>query len=176
MDGSDLYVISGIDGSFSAFDSGIRLLLNGVKIYELAYDRHLSFVENIENMRKVISQDQQACTLFGWSIGAVAACFLSNCPNVRGIVAMNAFYRRSEVLSRRNIYCEEEVFVGDTKKQNLRYAIIRGAKDNKIPPSESIRILQHYNLTENSLYTIQNANHDLASFPKEEIANIIRNL
>lgn len=173
MDGYRLYLISGIDGSFYDYDKGVGELITGVNVRKLAYNRQLTFVQNIAHMREVISRDMQPCTLLGWSIGAVAACFLSDIANVHAAIVINAFYKRSEVLAARNIFCDEEVCVGDTKRQNVRYAIIRGAKDNKIPPHESERIRQHYTLQEDCLFTFTEACHSIRSFPTEELSSII---
>lgn len=174
MDGCNLYVISGIDGKFSTFDEGIGALLKDVRMCKLAYDRSLTFVRNVADMRRMIDKDHCPCTIFGWSIGAVAACFLSDCQNVRTVISLNAFYKRSEALARRNIYCDEEVCVGDTRRQKTRYVLIRGAKDDKIPPSESERILRHYGLPKYCLFTFPGARHDIASFPTEEVTKLIR--
>lgn len=174
MDGYDLFVISGIDGSFTVYDRSIGSLLKDVPEHRLAYNRTLTFAQNIENMRKAIKNNASSCVLLGWSIGAVAALFLSDCDNVHTLISINAFYKRSDILKRRNIPCDEEVCVGDTKKQNINYVLILGAMDDKIPPEESRRIQLHLGLQDNNLFIFPKAKHDIASFPKEDLAGIIR--
>lgn len=174
MDGYDLFVISGIDGSFTVYDRSIGSLLKDATEHRLAYNRTLTFVQNIEIMRKVIQNSSRPCVLLGWSIGAVATFFLSNCDNVHTIISINAFYKRSDILKRRSIPCNEEVCVGETEKQNINYVLICGAMDDKISPEESRRIQLHLGLPYNNLFTFPKAKHDIASFPKEELADIIR--
>lgn len=174
MDGYDLYVISGIDGSFTTYDRCLGRLLKEAPEHQLAYNRTLTFVQNIEIMRKVIQNGNRPCVLLGWSIGAVATFFLSNCDNVHTIISINAFYKRSDILKRRNIPCDEEVCVGDTKKRSINYVLICGVMDDKIPSEESRKIQHHFEIPNNNFFTFPKAKHDIASFPKEELTDIIR--
>ena len=173
MVGCKLVIISGIDGDFTEFDSSIGGLLNCRNLLKISYDRTLTFVQNIEVMRLMIEQDYEKCIIVGWSIGAVAAAFLAGCTNVKAIIMINAFFSRSKVLARRNIYCDEEVSISSTTKQLVEYTIIAGKMDDKILYEESERIVNYYNLSSDSFELFPDAKHNLKSFPKGQIANII---
>lgn len=173
MDGYNVIAISGIDGSFSDFTNSIECSIAVNDCLKISYDRSLTFLQNIEVMRSIISKTDNKCCLIGWSIGAVAAAFLADSVNVDSVVMINPFYKRSEVLKLRNIYCDEEVCIASTTKQPINYVIITGIQDDKIPYTESLRVAKHYNLSNDNLYLIDNAKHGLDSFPSGIIQEII---
>lgn len=173
MGGCNLLVISGIDGSFNEFSKSIGYYLNYNQFIRIAYDRSISFVQNIEHMKSRVKKLNVRTVLVGWSIGAVAAAFLANCNCVDSVIMINAFFSRAEVLSRRNITCDEEVTLLSTEKQPIKYTIIAGKLDDKIPYEESLRIVEYYGLSSNNFLLYQNANHNLDSFPNGQLAHII---
>ena len=79
MAGYSLYVISGIDGDFNEFNSVIEKDIMNIPIIKIAYIRSMSFQSNINYMRMLITSNLEKCILLGWSIGGVAAAFLSDC-------------------------------------------------------------------------------------------------
>lgn len=176
MVGCKLIVISGIDGNLKDFVDYIEPLLKDHSYQTIQYNRILSFKQNIELMRSVIISINQECCLFGWSIGAVAASFLADCENVKVIIMINAFFNRSYVLKLRNILCDEEVSITETKRQEKRYIIIAGKKDDKIPYSESIKIANYYKINAEDTIYCDNAKHNLSSFPKQKIASLINKI
>lgn len=176
MDGCKVIVISGIDGNFLDFINYVEPNLDCENCLKISYDRLRTFPQNIETMRTIIENTNQKCCLVGWSIGAVAVAFLSDCFNVASSILINPFFNRSEVLKQHNIFCDEEVCIASTTKQNVEYTIIAGKMDDKIPYTESIRILNHYNLDPNSLVLINDAKHGLGSFPQGTISEIINNI
>lgn len=178
MDGyNQLIVISGIDGDFKEFTSFIEPDINFKDCIKIQYDRSIKFVQNIKNIKKIIDNIEKKCYIIGWSIGAVAAAFLASCENVDIVFMINPFYKRSELLSRRNIFCDEEIDIGTTTPQPVKYIIISGIQDDKIPYQESLKIAKYYNLAFENLHLIENAKHNLVSFPVGKIADIInRNL
>ncbi len=173
MDGYNIIAISGIDGIFSDFTNLVEPLLNCKKCLTMPYNRSLTFTNNIEVMRAYINKETEKCCLIGWSIGAVAAAFLADCKNVEVLVMINPFYKRSEILKRRKILCDEEVCISSTTKQPIQYIIISGVRDDKIPFSESLKVFKHLNLNSNDLYLIDNAKHGLDSFPSGRISKIV---
>lgn len=173
MDGYNVIAISGIDGSFSDFTNTIESSIAVNDCLKISYDRSLTFLQNIEVMRSIISRTNNKCCLIGWSIGAVAAAFLADSENVDSVVMINPFYKRSEVLKLRNIYCDEEVRIENTTKQPVNYVIITGVQDDKIPYTESLNVAKHYNLGNDNLHLIENAKHGLDSFPSGVIQEII---
>lgn len=173
MDGYNIIVISGIDGSFMEYDSTIEKILNCRNCVKISYDRSLTFIQNIEFMRKIIDKINMKCVIVGWSIGAVASAFLADCTNVTSVVLINPFFRRSDILKRRNISCEEEVTILSTKKQAVKYTIITGMLDDKIPYNESEKIVKYYNLNSDEIIYVSEARHNISSFPKGLLAKII---
>lgn len=176
MDGCKIIAISGIDGNFSDFINYIEPNLDCKINLKISYDRSLTFRQNIQVMRSIIDKSDQKCCLVGWSIGAVAVAFLSDCLNVASTIMINPFFCRSEILKKRNILCDEEVCIFSTSKQNVKYIIIAGKMDDKIPYSESLRIMEHYNLNPNALVLIDEAKHGLSTFPNGTISEIINNV
>lgn len=174
MDGYDLFLISGIDGNFQEFHATLGLELIGLRLYELCYDRAKTFKHNIVYMKSIIESNHCNCTLLGWSIGGAAALYLADCRNVTSIIAINSFYTRSEVLKKRGIICDEEVLISETNRQQKKYTIICGALDDKVPPIESKRIIEHLALSENNLQTFTGASHNISSFPLKELASSIK--
>lgn len=75
MDGYNVIAISGIDGSFSDFTNTIGSSIAVNDCLKISYDRSLTFLQNVEVMRSIISRTNNKCCLIGWSIGAVAAAF-----------------------------------------------------------------------------------------------------
>ena len=175
MDGYNIIAISGIDGQFSDFCGLVDPLLNGKECLKISYNRLLTFSQNIEVMKTIINKGTGKYCIIGWSIGAVAAAFLADCEGVEIIVMINPFYKRSEVLKSRNIFCDEEVCFSSATKRAIKYVIISGTNDDKIPYTESIKISEHLNLSPNDLYLINGAKHNLESFPKGSISKIINN-
>ena len=175
MDGCKVIALSGINGNFGDFVNCIEPYLNCSDLIKIPYDSSLTFLQNIKIMRNIIDNGNEKYCLIGWSIGAVAATFLSNSINVSSIIMINPFYRRSEILKSRDIPCDEEVCVSSTSKQNIKYTIIAGLGDDKIPYTESLRILEYYNLDKNSLFLIEEAKHELSTFPSDIISEIINN-
>ena len=176
MDGYKVIAISGIDGSFLDFSNSVEGGIAVEECLKISYDRSLTFLQNIEVMRSIISKIDRKCCIIGWSIGAVAAAFLADCKNVNTVVMINPFYKRSEVLKLRNIFCDEEVCIETTNEQPVNYVIIAGIQDDKIPYTESLKVANHYNLRKENLYLIENAKHSLDSFPSgliQEIINIV---
>lgn len=79
--------------------------------------------------------------LFDWmEYWCCSGCFLADSENVDSVVMINPFYKRSEVLKLRNIYCDEEVCIENTTKQPVNYVIIAGVQDDKIPYTESLNV------------------------------------
>ena len=175
MDGYELIVISGIDGNFTDFSNLIEPSIFCNDSIKISYDSTISFVQNIKIMRNIISRIENKCFLIGWSIGAVAAAFLADCENVKVVVMINPFYKRSEILKRRNIFCDEEVCISSTIAQPVHYIIITGIQDEKIPYTESLKIAKQYNISSDNIHLINNAKHNLNSFPKGKILEIINN-
>lgn len=173
MDGYNIVAISGIDGNFSDYSNLIESYIPCNGSTKISYDRSLTFVQNVEVMRTIIGRIEHKCCLIGWSIGAVAAAFLAECENVKVVVMINPFYTRSEILKRRNIFCDEEVCVSSTIEQQANYVIISGIQDDKIPYTESLKIAKHYNINNNNIHLIENAKHSLDSFPPGKISEII---
>ena len=97
-------------------------------------------------------------------------------PSYPIVILINAFYKRSDILNQRNIYCDEEVCFTMLKKTNKKIILICGEKDDKIPSRESRKIQEFYNSSKISLYSFPNAEHNLSSFPKGEIARIINKI
>ncbi len=176
MDGCKIIAISGIDGNFSDFINNIEPNLICKDCLKISYDRSLTFLQNIEMTRSIIEKVGQRCCLIGWSIGAVAVAYLSDCINVVSTIMINPFFCRSETLKQRNIFCDEEVCISSTLKQKVRYTIIAGKMDDKIPYSESLRIVEYYHLDSNALFLFDEAKHGLNTFPKESISEIINNI
>jgi hypothetical protein len=175
MDGYKIIAISGIDGNFSDFIKLVEPKLKCKNCLKISYDRSLTFSQNIEIMRAIIRKENEKCCLIGWSIGAVAAVFLSDCLNVEILVMINPFYRRSEVLTRRNIFCDEEVCISSLTKRPIQYVIVSGVNDDKIPYTESFKISKHFKLSTNNLFLIDSAKHSLDSFPLGIISEIVNN-
>lgn len=173
MGGYKIIAISGIDGSFTDFANLVEPNLASKDCLKISYDRSLTFLQNIEVMRTLISKIEQPSCLIGWSIGAVAAAYLADIINVKIVVMINPFFTRSEVLRRRNIICDEEVCISTTKLQNVKYVVIAGKRDDKIPYTESIKVSEHLDINKNDFYLIDNAEHCLVSFPLEKISEII---
>ena len=173
MGGYKLVAISGIDSNFTDFTKLIESYISCNDCLKIPYDRTLTFVQNIEAMRTIIGGIRQKCCLIGWSIGAVAAAFLSDCVNVNIVVMINPFYKRSEILKRRNIFCDEEVCISSTIAQPVLYIIIAGIQDDKIPYTESLKIAKYYNISNAYVYLIEDARHRLDSFPLGKISDII---
>ena len=126
-------------------------------------------------MRIVINDINENVIVIGWSIGAVAAAFLADCKNIKSVILINAFFSRYEILKRRNIACDEEVTIYETSKQSVNYIIIAGRLDNKIPYTESKKIAHYYKIEPDRLLIFDEAKHNLSSFPKGIIANMINN-
>lgn len=175
MDGCKLVAISGIDGCFDEFNKTIEVLLNKKDCIKISYNRSISFIQNIKEMRIVINDINENVIVIGWSIGAVAAAFLANCQNIKSVILINAFFSRYEILKRRNIACDEEVTIYETSKQSVNYIIIAGRLDNKIPYTESKKIAHYYKIEPDRLLIFDEAKHNLSSFPKGIIANMINN-
>lgn len=173
MDGCKLVIISGIDGSFAEFNNTIERFLDCRNILKISYDRFLTFIQNVEVMKYKIEQQKEKCIIVGWSIGAVASAFLAECSNIKSIIMINPFFSRSEILARRNIYCDEEVNISSTTKQSVKYTIIAGRLDDKIPYEESKKMVNYYNLGSDCFVLFPDARHNLNSFPERKIANII---
>ena len=174
MDGYNIIVISGIDGSFDEFDEFIETFLYDSKCTKLSYNRECSFINNLKRFEKVIKENESHCDIVGWSIGGVAAGFLSALPNVNRVIMINSFFIRSEVLRMRNMYCDEEVSLSNVSPSpHTEYVLIAGRKDNKIPFTESFRIAKHFNIPHDSVKIIESAGHALSSFPNKSIALII---
>lgn len=176
MDGYSIIAISGIDGNLKEFSTQIEPFLSVKKCVKVPYNRAMTFAQNIESIREMVLKVNQKYMVVGWSIGAVAAAFLANCANVFSVVMINPFFSRTEVLIRRNIECDEEVCICSTARQPVKYCIIAGVKDDKIPYTESIRIRDFYNLESKSLFLFNHAEHSLASFPSKKISQIINNI
>lgn len=175
MVGSNLCIISGIDGSFDEFFKTLEPFLKDAITCKISYNRTLSFLENVKLMRRIVTKIDAPCSLLGWSIGAVAACFLSDCFNVKSIIMINPFFDRADVLSKRNIICDEDVKIRKSLYRAKEYLIIRGEKDDKIPPEESEKIVDCFGLDKSKMFSFPNACHSLASFPTLEIVSIIIN-
>lgn len=175
MDGCSIIVISGIDGHFEDFTDFIQPHIHCKDCLKLAYDRTISFAQNIQEMRLEINKVKQKCCLIGWSIGAAAVAFLADCPNVKSVIMINSFFSRAETLKLRNIFCDEEVCLSETKKQPVQYTIIAGVQDDKIPYTESVRIADFYQIDQQSLICFENSSHRLSTFPLKEIAELINN-
>lgn len=177
MAGYNVIIISGIDGCFDEFDEFIQPFLSDCECTKLSYNRNCSFKENLQKFVAVIKENESNYDIVGWSIGGVAAGFLLSLPNVKHVIMINPFFRRSEVLRKRNIYCEEEVALSDVSPSlAAKCILIAGKKDNKIPYTESFRIMKHFNLTQDSVNIIDGAGHALSSFPSKNIAQIINGL
>ena len=177
MAGYNIIVISGIDGCFDEFDEFIQPFLSDCECTKLSYNRNCSFKDNLQRFATVIKENESNYDIVGWSIGGVAAGFLSALPNVKHVIMINPFFRRSEVLRMRNIYCEEEVALSDVSPALATKCIfITGRKDNKIPYTESLRIMKHFNLSQDSVNIIDSAGHALSSFPAKSIAQIINGI
>ena len=177
MAGYNLFVISGIDGCFDEFDGFYenRLVLKPTQ--KLQYDRNQTFIENVAKMRQVINSFPKLTpkVIVGWSIGAAAAAFLSDCNSVETCIMINSFYCRKEVLKRRNIECDEDVCLEDSYRLAPCYVIIRGELDDKIPPIHSDRIRAMYPPSVTEFHSFPLAKHNISSFPIEKIASIINN-
>ena len=173
--GYNLYVISGIDGSFEEFSETLEKYLIDIQLVKISYMRSMSFQSNLEAIKTLIKKDEKKCVLLGWSIGGVLAGFLMECKNVLSAILINAFYQRSYVLELRNIHCDEQVCFSMAKKVNKKLIIIYGEKDEKIPFSESIKIASFYNLANTKVHAFPNAKHNLSSFPTKKLAQIINN-
>ena len=177
MDGYNIIVISGIDGSFDEFDEFIETFLSDCKCTKLSYNRDCSFKNNLERFEAVIKENKSHCAIVGWSIGGVAAGFLSSLPNVNHVIMINSFFIRSEVLRMRNIYCDEEVSLSNVSPSpSTEYVLLAGRKDNKIPFTESLRIANHFNIPQDRVKIIEGAGHALSSFPYKSIALIINGI
>lgn len=173
MDGCKLIIVSGIDGGFAEFNNAVEPLLCNQDCLKIPYNKFRTFTQNIGTMRQIINKLTGSLVIVGWSIGAVSAAFLADCKNINSVILINAFFSRSEVLKRRNIQCDEEVTIASTYKQPVNYTIIAGKLDNKIPYVESEKIACHYSLSPERLLIYNEAKHNLCSFPKGSIANII---
>ena len=173
MDGCKIIAVSGIDGNFSDFTNNIEPYLDSKDCLKISYDRSLTFMQNIEVMRSIIVKIDQSCCLIGWSIGAVAVAYLSDCENVCSAIMINPFFCRSDILKQRDIFCDEEVCISSTSKQKVKYTIIAGRMDDKIPYSESLKIMEHYQLDLGSLIVFNEAKHGLSTFPVKAIAELI---
>ena len=178
MDGLGINVISGIDGSFKQFNDNILPLLNIDHIRYFAYDRCKTFKNNLQDIIEAFSTSVPSKEIvIGWSIGAVMAAFLSERVHVEKYVMINTFYDRREVLSKREIECDEDVCINDIKTHNNQYILIYGERDGKIPPEDNKKVFEH--LKKNNHVTIipfKNAEHCIASFQPNELASIINNL
>lgn len=170
MDGYNLFVISGIDGKFDEFNQIENQFEFSVS--KLCYDRTHSFVDNVQTFRSIIEKSTNDVILLGWSIGAVAAAFLAELEKVKGIVLINAFYDREEVLRKRNISCDEQVTLSSVKDTNKRVYIICGEKDDKIPYTESEKIKNIFSMTNCHFFKFSNARHNLGSFPSMALSDI----
>lgn len=177
MAGYNIIAISGIDGSFDEFDEFIKPFLFNCKCTKLSYSRGCSFKDNLERFEATIKEKESICDIVGWSIGGVAAGFLSSLTNVDHVIMINPFFRRSEILRMRNIYCDEEVSLSDVSPGlTTEYILITGRKDNKIPYTESLRIVKHFDLSQDCVNIFENAGHALSSFPMKSIAQIINGI
>ncbi len=124
-------------------------------------------------MKRRINQLKGRTVIVGWSIGAVAAAFLANCNCVDSVIMINAFFSRTKILARRNIVCDEEVNMLSTNKQPIKYTLIAGGLDDKIPYEESLKIVDYYGLSFENFLLYTYAKHNLNSFPKGQLAQII---
>lgn len=171
MGGCKLIVISGIDGSFAEFENTVEPYLKDANCIKISYDRSLTFKQNLDIIMRLINNIETPLGIIGWSIGAVAATFLSPRVNHRLIVIINAFFIRSEILKKRNIICDEEVSIINTNRNvHAKYVILAGQQDKKIPYTESLKIIDFYHLDSESLKLFDNASHNLSSFPPKSIA------
>lgn len=175
MDGYKIIAISGIDGIFLDFSNLIEPRMPYRDCLKLSYNRSHTFLHNIDEMRKIIDTVEQKCCLIGWSIGAVAAAFLADCKNVKTVIMVNPFFKRSNILRLRNIICDEEVCLSSTITQSVHYVIISGICDDKIPYTESLKVAKWYNINCDNVHLFKNAKHDLRSFPINKIVEIITN-
>lgn len=175
MAGCNLIIISGINGSFEEFETFFEESVVVKPKHKLRYDRKISFVDNMTNMRNIINshEDQVPNILLGWSIGAAAAAFLSDCISVKTCIMINSFYSRQEILERRNIKCDEQVCLESSYKFAPIYVIIRGELDDKIPPEQSDKIFAMYSSTNREMHSFPLAKHNISSFPIEDITKII---
>jgi hypothetical protein len=173
MDGCKIVAISGIDGIFTDFTNLVENGISCKDCLKISYERSLTFLQNIEVMRSIIDKIDKECYLIGWSIGAVAATFLADCTNVKVVILINPFFKRSEILKRRNKFCDEEVCIESTIVQPVKYVVIAGLQDDKIPCSESRKIAEYFNIDNNQIYFIDNAKHSLDTFPEGRISDII---
>lgn len=173
MAGYKLIIISGIDGKFDEYDDSIGCFLPFSDIIKIPYRRQVSFLENISHFKNILWEYSDNICLFGWSIGAVALAFLSDVSNVTKIIMVNGFYRRSDVLSRRNIECDEEICICSSPETSAEVTIVVGEQDDKIPSSESRKILKYLEYRSPKFISCENAKHNLSSFPKGFLAEII---
>lgn len=173
MDGYKILAISGIDGQFDDLKS-IEESLNCTML-RYSYNRSMTFKKNSAYLRKYILSFNEKIILFGWSIGADLAAFNIDTDNVMSAILINAFFCRSEILRKRNIYCDEEVCISDAPRTNKIISLIYGILDDKIPYSESIRIKGYYESNNLYCYPVSNAKHNLSSFDTKTIKEIIIN-
>lgn len=173
MDGFNLFLISGIDGDFNEFDLNLKDNIECVEFTRFEYNRNKTFQQNRLEAQKIISGSNDKCIVLGWSIGAVLSLFIAENENVLGVIAINPFFDRADVLNRRNIVCDEQVSVSTSKLVKKPILIINGAQDDKILPTESERIVNFYEGKFCTLFSFPYAKHSLTSFPKYELSSLI---
>ncbi len=169
MAGSNLFVVSGIDGKFDDFD---MLVGNSLSPYtRLAYIMTNSFLENCECMRKVIDSNiSENAVILGWSIGAATALALSSICSIERCIMINSFFDRNDVLDKRGIKYDahDNIVINSFRISNKSILIVSGYLDYKVPYCESLKCLEYLrNNNQVSLFIEASATHSLLSFSQD---------